>query len=299
MLVGQLADQGGDVAGLAAGGSAACARCGAAGAARSGRSCAEQPEPLLPWVPRAAAGAGAGGSRCCRLGLRVLRVQRGSSRRGCRAGADDGEDGANLGGLVLVDADFLERAGNRGGDLGVNLVGGNLEQRLIDGYGVAHGLQPAGDGAFGDAFAQGGQGDVVAFAAGSGRGLCGRSFLSRCGGSFFCGGLCGGSCRCFFCGGCRCGGCAAAGTVTDADQGSAYFGGLVFGYEDFLDNAGYWRGDFSVYFVGGNLEQRFVHLYPVTYLLEPAGDGSFGDTLTEGGQVNGFRHVVPVLLIDL
>ena len=68
---------------------------------------------------------------------------------------------------------------------------------------------------------------------------------------------------------------------------------------DFLDDAGYRRGDFGVYFVGGNLEQRFVHLYPVTYLLEPAGDGSFGDALTEGGQVNGFRHVVPVLLIDL
>ena len=89
------------------------------------------------------------------------------------------------------------------------------------------------------------------------------------------------------------------GAVTDADQRSADFGGLVFGDEDFLDDAGDRRGDFGVYFVGGNLEQRLVHLYPVTYLLEPAGDGSFGDALTEGGQVNGFRHVVPVLLIDL
>ena len=92
---------------------------------------------------------------------------------------------------------------------------------------------------------------------------------------------------------------AAAGAVADADQRSADLGGLVFGNEDFLDDAGDRRGDFGVYFVGGDLEQRLVHLYPVTYLLEPAGDGSFGDALTEGGQVNGFRHVVPVLLIDL
>jgi hypothetical protein len=106
-----------------------------------------------------------------------------------------------------------------------------------------------------------------------------------------------GCCRCL----CRsCCGClfgsAAARAVTDAHQRGANFSGLIFGHEDFLDHAGDRRGDFSVYFVGGNLEQRFVHLYPVTYLLEPAGDSSFGDALTEGGQVNGFRHVVPVLL---
>ena len=124
-----------------------------------------------------------------------------------------------------------------------------------------------------------------------------------CGGGRFGGGSFGGSRsllgrRCLFCGGLF-GGCAAAGAVSNADQGSANLGGLVLGHEDFLNHASYRRGDFSVYFVGGDFEQRLVHLYPVTYLLEPAGDGSFGDALTEGGQVNGFRHVVPVLLIDL
>jgi hypothetical protein len=39
-------------------------------------------------------------------------------------------------------------------DLGVDLVGGDLEQRLVDLDGVADLLQPAGDGAFGDALAQ-------------------------------------------------------------------------------------------------------------------------------------------------
>ncbi len=138
----------------------------------------------------------------------------------------------------------------------------------------------------------------MAFAVGGGGCCCGsrRGGGSCCRRCFFSGSFCRG---CFFCRRCRFGGCAAAGAVADADQGSAYFCGLVFGNEDFLDDAGNRRGDFGVYFVGGNLEQRFVHLYPVTYLLEPAGDGSFGDALTEGGQVNGFRHVVPVLLIDL
>jgi hypothetical protein len=223
-------------------------------------------------------------------------------------GADDGQDGTDLCGFVFVDADLLQRAGNGGRDFGVHLVGGYFQEGLVYLYGIAHGLQPAGDGAFGDAFTQGREGDLVAFAAAGCRCLCrgccrcrlGRSFLGRC---FF--GRCGSGsflCRCrlgrSFFGGCS-GGGAAAGAVTDADQGSAHLGGLVLGDQDFLNHAGDRRGDFSVYFVGGDLEQRLVHLYPVTYLLEPAGDGSFGDALTEGGQVNGFRHVVPVLLIDL
>jgi hypothetical protein len=245
---------------------------------------------------------GGGGLLSCRCGLlrsgggRLL----GSSSRSSGAGADDGEDRANLGGLVLVDADLLQRAGYGGRDFGVHLVGGNLEQRLVNFHGVANSLEPAGDGAFGDALAKGRQGDFVAFTGGGGCCLCGRCFLGRClfGG---CRGCFFGRCCSRFLGGGCCGGfgSAAAGTVTDAHQGGANFSGLVFGDEDFLDDAGDRRGDFSVYFVGGNLEQRFVHLYPVTYLLEPAGDSSFGDALTEGGQVNGFRHVVPVLLIDL
>ena len=140
----------------------------------------------------------------------------------------------------------------------------------------------------------------MAFAGGGRSGFRGRglsSGRSLGGGRFFSGG-------CFFgwrllCGSCFFGSTGRTGAVADADERGADFSGLVFGDEDFLDHAGDRRGDLGVYFVGGNLEQRLVHLYPVTYLLEPAGDGSFGDTLTEGGQVNGFRHVVPVLLIDL
>ena len=46
--------------------------------------------------------------------------------------ADHREIGADLGGLVLRDQDLLEHAGDRRRDLGVDLVGGDLEQRLVD-----------------------------------------------------------------------------------------------------------------------------------------------------------------------
>ena len=57
-------------------------------------------------------------------------------------------------GLVLGNEDLGQGAGRRGGDLGVDLVGGDLEQRLVDCDVVADGLQPLGDGAFGDAFTE-------------------------------------------------------------------------------------------------------------------------------------------------
>ena len=67
--------------------------------------------------------------------------------------------GADLDGLVLLDLDLQQRAGDGRGDLGVDLVGGDLEQRLVDGDLVADLLQPAGDGAFGDGLAECGEGD--------------------------------------------------------------------------------------------------------------------------------------------
>ena len=301
LLVGQLADQGSDVAGLCRCGSCCRRRgsCRGGGRRRSSR-CGSFLLGSLRCCCRCGGGRRflLGGFRCC-----FLLGGRGGRRCGrCRgAGTDDGQNGADLGRLVLVDADFQEGSGNRGRDFGVDLVGGNLEQRLVDLYGVADALQPAGHSAFGDAFTQGRQRDVVSFTCRSrfrsgGRGLGGRSLR----GSLFCGRRrCGGS-RCLF-GGRGRSLCRGRGGVAgaDADQRGANFSGLVLGDEDFLDHAGDRRGDLGVYFVGGDFEQRLVHLYPVTDLLEPAGDGSFGDALTEGGQVNGFRHVVPVLLIDL
>ena len=74
-------------------------------------------------------------------------------RSGCAA-ADAGEGRTHRDGLVLLNQDLLQRAGHRGRDLGVDLVGGDLEERLIDLDRVADLLEPPGDGALGDALAE-------------------------------------------------------------------------------------------------------------------------------------------------
>ena len=84
-----------------------------------------------------ARGSGAGRDRRDRLGSRRERsvrvpAQPGRQRRRC-AGAvtDDGQLAADRDDVVLVGDDPLEDAGGRGRDLGVDLVGGDLEQRLV------------------------------------------------------------------------------------------------------------------------------------------------------------------------
>ena len=76
-----------------------------------------------------------------------------ATRRG-RAVTDDREVGADRHRVVLLDEDLLQRAGHRRGDLGVDLVGRDLEQRLVDLDAVADTLQPARHGPFGDGLAE-------------------------------------------------------------------------------------------------------------------------------------------------
>src|SRR5699024_2259699 len=61
--------------------------------------------------------------------------------------------------------DLLEGAGQGRGDLGVDLVGGDLEEALVDLDGVALLLEPLGDGALGDGFAEFGHRHVGAATA--------------------------------------------------------------------------------------------------------------------------------------
>ncbi len=49
---------------------------------------------------------------------------------------------------------FNNGAGYGGGDFGIDLVSGDLEQWFVDLDGVAYGLEPLRDGAFGYGFAQ-------------------------------------------------------------------------------------------------------------------------------------------------
>jgi hypothetical protein len=76
--------------------------------------------------------------------------------------ADDGEDGADFGGLVFGDAD-LEEVPAAGEGISVSTLSVETStMRLVGLDGVADGLQPAGDGAFGDGFAERGERDLGA-----------------------------------------------------------------------------------------------------------------------------------------
>ena len=106
-------------------------------------------------VPR---DAGVGG------GLRLAALRRGrwckvlrGGRLGCRAKRDGrtvaldvGDDRADLDGFALSYKDLGENARLRRGDLGVDLVGRDLEDRLVPVHGLTDLLEPLGDGALGD-----------------------------------------------------------------------------------------------------------------------------------------------------
>ena len=108
---------------------------------------------VLHLVGRAVAGV---------LGLLLARrVVGGAATVGRRAVADDREVGADGDGVVLLDEDLLQGAGDRGGDLGVDLVGGDLEERLVDLHRVADALEPPRDRPLGDGLAE--RGHLYAF----------------------------------------------------------------------------------------------------------------------------------------
>jgi hypothetical protein len=66
-----------------------------------------------------------------------------------RSIADYSKNRANRNGFVFLDQNLLDHAGNWRRNLGVYLVGGDLNQWLVNGNGVADLLEPSGDGSFG------------------------------------------------------------------------------------------------------------------------------------------------------
>ena len=242
-------------------------------------------------------------------------------RRGAVAGPDDGELGADLDGLVLLDLDLLQRARHGGGDLGVDLVGGDLEQRLVDRDLVADLLEPAGDRALGDRLAQRGQchrRTATATAAGGLPGVTGVLLLGSrllLGGRLTAGVLLLGLllgpllldvlaasgavllAGVLFLAARLVGGARVAGRlalVADHGQDGTDLDRVVLVGLDLQQRAGDGGGDLGVDLVGGDLQQRLVDRDGVADLLQPAGDGAFGDGLPEcregdfGGQWTSF-----------
>ena len=95
--------------------------------------------------------AGCLGGGLLGLGRRVIGGRRGSAL------ADLRQDGADLDGLVLLDEDLLDHSAHGRRDLGVDLVGRDLQQSFVRLYGVADLLEPAGDRSLGDALAERGE----------------------------------------------------------------------------------------------------------------------------------------------
>src|SRR6476659_500947 len=64
---------------------------------------------------------------------------------GAAAGVDDGDAGVHRDGLALAGQALSDDAGRRGGDLGVDLVGRDLDDRLVGLDGLTDALRPPGD----------------------------------------------------------------------------------------------------------------------------------------------------------
>ena len=230
-------------------------------------------------------GRGGSSSRSCGSGRSSCGSRSGGSRSGGSSSSgsvtDDSQNLANLCVLILGDADLEQGTCYGGGNLGVNLVGGNLNQGLVNLNLLANFLQPAGNGALGDGLAQCGQYDLDACSSSSGS-------LSNRSGS--CGSLSNRSGSCGSLSSCGSSRSSSAGTVANDSQSSADLDVLVLGDENLLDNACYGGGNLGVNLVGGNLNQGCVNLNGVADLNEPAGNGTLGHGLAQCGQYYGVGH---------
>ncbi len=250
-----------------------------------------------------------------RRGLLGL-VRRGGPAAGTVAldgATDDGEVGADGDGLVLLDEDLAQRPGHGGGDLGVDLVGRDLEKRLVDLDGVADALEPPGDGALGDRLAEGRHADGRPVAgSGRGRGRLGRLGLGRRLrrrgglrlGLLLLGRLAGIRLGVRLGGRLRSGttrrgltlprgattGAARRLTIADDREVGADGDGVVLLDEDLLKGARDGGWDLGVDLVGRDLEKRLVDLDAVTHVLEPPGHSALGHGLAQRGHGHAFRH---------
>ena len=196
-----------------------------------------------------------------RLGGFGARLDRAVRRAGIGAGARSNatQHRADRHSLVGLDEDLLDRARHWGGHLGIDLVGGDLDQRVVDGDGVARLHPPFEDGALGHRIAHLRERDVDNLAAACGRliAACGRLVGRRRGGSVAVG-------------------------VYLAEHAS-HLNRLIGFRGDVYKRSGHRRRNLGIDLVGGDLDQRLVSLDPVTDLLQPTQDRAFGNRLPHLG----------------
>jgi hypothetical protein len=193
--------------------------------------------------------------RCSRGGLRLsglgARLDR-AVALGCGPGGDPAQHGADRHCLIGLDEDLRDRARDRRGDLRVDLVRGDLDERVVDRDGVAHLHAPLEHGALGDRIAHLREGNVSQLAADRGR------VVRRC----------------------RSGSLAVG--LYLAEHTSHLNRVIGFG-GDVYKRSGCGCRNLGIHLVGRDLDQRLVGLDPVPDLFQPTQDGAFGNRLPHLG----------------
>ena len=226
-----------------------------------------------------------------RLRVQLRLQQRASQRELPAAAADHGDDGVDRDGAAFGHLDLGERAGDGRRNLGVNFVGRDLEDRLVALDGVADLLEPLGDGALGDGLAHlrhhnfgagtaCGGAEVALVAERQQR----QEWWSRAAGAAAVSAFAGAAWRARR--------WSRASFVDGADDGVDLHG-RAFSNLDLLQRAGGGRRNLGVDLVGRDLEERLVALDGVARLLEPLGDGAFGDGFAHLGHDYIGRHEGP------
>ena len=198
-------------------------------------------------VPTVRCRCAGGGLRLGGLGTRLDRAIRGPG-----ACSDLAQHRSHRHRLVCLDEDLRDRARHGRWHLGIDLVRGDLDQRIIDGDHITGLHAPLEHGSFRHRVTHLWEGDVHNLAA-----ACGRLFGRRRSGS------------------------VAVGLYLA--EHASHLNRLIGFRGDVYKRSGHRRRNLGIDLVGGDLDERLVGLHPVTNLLQPTQDRAFGNRLPHLG----------------
>jgi hypothetical protein len=92
------------------------------------------------------------------------------------------------------------------------------------------------------------------------------------------------------------GGSSSSTSVTNGDKWRSDSNSLVFLHENGFDYACDGRRNLCIDLVGRYFNEGLVDLDAVTDILEPTGDGSFGNAFAKGGEADGLAHELNLLV---